>query len=56
VHYDRTKHVDLDCHFIKNNLEEKVIRFPFVKTEDQLADVLTKAVTTKNFGRFEKGS
>jgi hypothetical protein len=49
VHYDRTKHVDLDCHFIKNNLEEKVIRFPFVKTEDQLADVLTKAVTTKNF-------
>jgi hypothetical protein len=23
VQYDRTKHVELDCHFIKNNLEER---------------------------------
>uniref|UniRef100_A0A2N9I8R7 Integrase catalytic domain-containing protein n=1 Tax=Fagus sylvatica TaxID=28930 RepID=A0A2N9I8R7_FAGSY len=49
VQHDRTKHVEVDRHFIKHNLEEKIIRFPFVKSEDQLADILTKAVSTRNF-------
>jgi len=49
VQHDRTKHVEVDRHFIKQNLEEKIIRFPFVKSEDQLTDILTKAVSGKNF-------
>ena len=49
IQHDRTKHVKVDRHFIKQNLEEKVIWFPFVKSEDQLADVLTKAVSSRNF-------
>ena len=49
IQHDQTKHVEVDRHFIKQNLEEKVIRFPFVKSEDQLADVLTKAVSNRNF-------
>lgn len=49
VQHDRTKHVEVDRHFIKQNLEEKIIRFPFVKSEDHLADILTKAVSGKNF-------
>ena len=44
VQHDRTKHVEVDRHFIKQKLEDKVIQFPFVKSEDQLADILTKAV------------
>jgi len=36
--------VAVDRHFIKQNLEDMIIIFPFVKSEDQLADVLTKAV------------
>ncbi|XP_075473306.1 uncharacterized protein LOC142504306 [Primulina tabacum] len=49
IQHDRTKHVKVDRHFIKQNLEEKIIRFPFVKSEDQLADVLTKALSSRNF-------
>jgi len=49
VQHDRTKHVEVDRHFIKENLEEKIICFPFVKSEDQLADILTKAVSSKEF-------
>jgi hypothetical protein len=49
VQHDRTKHVKVDRHFIKHNLEEKIIRFPFVKSEDQLADILTKAMSIRNF-------
>lgn len=49
IQHDRTKHVEIDRHFIKQNLEEKIIQFPFVKSEDQLADILTKAVSSRNF-------
>lgn len=49
VQHDRTKHVEVDRHFIKHNLEGKIIRLPHVKLEDQLADILTKAVATKIF-------
>ncbi|CAL2249943.1 unnamed protein product [Prunus armeniaca] len=45
VQHDRTKHVEVDRHFIKEKLEAKIIKVSFVKSEDQLADVLTKAVT-----------
>ena len=49
VQHDRTKHVELDWHFIKQNLEDKIIQFPFAKSKDQLANILTKAVSKKNF-------
>lgn len=44
VQHDRTKHMEVFRHFIKENLDRKIIRFPFVPFEDQLADVLTKTV------------
>uniref|UniRef100_A0A2N9HID0 GAG-pre-integrase domain-containing protein n=1 Tax=Fagus sylvatica TaxID=28930 RepID=A0A2N9HID0_FAGSY len=49
IQHDRTKHVEVDRHFIKHNLETKIVQFPFVKSEDQLADILTKAVSSKEF-------
>lgn len=49
VQHDRTKHVEVDRHFIKEKLEAKIVRFPFVRSEDQLAEVLTKAVSSKDF-------
>ncbi|KAM2392165.1 hypothetical protein ACFX1X_035690 [Malus domestica] len=41
VQHDRTKHVEVDRHFIKEKLERKIVSIPFVKSEEQLADVLT---------------
>ncbi|CAL9017802.1 unnamed protein product, partial [Prunus brigantina] len=49
VQHDRTKHVEVDRHYIKQKLEAKVIQFPFVKFEDQLVDILTKAISSKAF-------
>jgi hypothetical protein len=49
VQHDRTKHIEVDRHFIKQNLEEKIIKFPFVRSEDQLANMLTKAISSKVF-------
>ena len=49
VQLDQTKHVEVDRHFIKEKLEAKIVQFPFVKSEDQLADILTKAVSSRVF-------
>ncbi|KAH9726800.1 hypothetical protein KPL70_008430 [Citrus sinensis] len=49
VQHDRTKHVEVDRHFIKEKLDEKTIQFPFVQSGDQLADILTKVVSGRVF-------
>ncbi|CAL9010079.1 unnamed protein product [Prunus brigantina] len=49
VQHNRIKHVAVDRHFIKQKLEAKVIQFPFVKSEDQLVDILTKAISSRAF-------
>ncbi|GJR63477.1 putative RNA-directed DNA polymerase [Tanacetum coccineum] len=47
VQHDRTKHIEIDQHFIKEKLEAEVITLPFVRSQDQLADILTKAVNER---------
>lgn len=49
VQHDRTKHVEVDRHFIKEKLDEGLVAIPFVRSEEQLADVLTHAVSEKVF-------
>ena len=44
IQHDKTKHVEVDHHFIKEKLEVKVIYIPYVPTEEQLTDVLTKGL------------
>lgn len=49
VQHYRTKHVEIDRHFTKEKLELQEISLPFIKSGDQLADVLTKAVCGRVF-------
>ena len=44
VQHDRTKHVEVNRHFIKENLETRLICMPYVPTEEQLAYVLIKGL------------
>ena len=41
--------MEIDRHFIEEKLEGGLIELPFVQPEDQLADILTKAVNGKTF-------
>lgn len=49
VQHDRKKHVEVDRHFIKEKLDAKIVQFPYLKSEEQLGDILTKAVSSKVF-------
>jgi len=49
VQHDRTKHIEVDRHFIKEKLDNGLICTPFVSTKDQVADVLTKGLPNNMF-------
>ena len=49
VHHDRTKHVEIDKHFISEKVEKQIITLHHVPTQHQTADILTKALHRPNF-------
>nr|GEY70823.1 Gag-Pol polyprotein [Tanacetum cinerariifolium] len=44
VQHSRFKHIDVRYHFIKEQMENRVVELYFVRTEYQLADIFTKAL------------
>ena len=40
--HERTKHIELDCHFVREKLLAGLISLQHVSTKSQLADILTK--------------
>ncbi|KAM3244440.1 hypothetical protein ACQJBY_056022 [Aegilops geniculata] len=49
VFHDRTKHIDVKFHFIRDCVEEKIVEVDHVGTHNQLADILTKALGRVRF-------
>lgn len=47
IHHDRTKHVEIDRHFIKKMIESGIICLTYVLTTQQVADILTKSLSRK---------
>ena len=52
VQHDHTKHVEVDRFFIKEKLDEKIVELPKIRSEDQLADILTKSVSSRVYSKF----
>src|SRR3954463_4906897 len=49
VQHDRTKHIEIDRHFIREKLDSEIICLPFEGSSNQLADVLTKGFSLGPF-------
>ncbi|GKB03288.1 hypothetical protein Tco_0831377 [Tanacetum coccineum] len=49
VQHSRSKHIDIQHHFIREQVEKGVVELYFVRTEYQLADIFTKALPKERF-------
>ena len=43
ISHDKVKHIDIRYHFIREQVEDGIVKLEYVPTEDMLADFLTKA-------------
>lgn len=50
--HDKTKHVKMDNHFIKEKLDGGLICMPYIPTVEQIANVFTKRVPKKLFDKL----
>jgi hypothetical protein len=42
VFHDKTKHLEIDWHFILEKVKEKIVQVDFINTTKQLVDMLMK--------------
>jgi hypothetical protein len=53
VFHARTKHIEIDFHFVQERVEAGEVDVGFISTHDQLADVFTKPATRQMLDRFQ---
>ncbi len=49
VFHARTKHVEVNYHFIREKVTNKDIQLWYISTDDQITDILTKALSSPRF-------
>ncbi|KAL5540215.1 hypothetical protein UlMin_044161 [Ulmus minor] len=49
VYHSKTKHIEVDVHFIRDKVIEKKLDIRYVPSLDQIADCLTKALSLSHF-------
>ncbi len=49
IHHDRTKHIDIRYHFIRQDIKEGIYQLQWIPTKYQLADIFTKGLNHVQF-------
>ena len=52
MQHSRTKHIEIRHYFLRDHAQKGDITLEFVRTEDQLANILTKPLNKEQFVNF----
>ena len=44
IFHERTKHIEVDCHFMREKIVSRCMTTSFVNSNDQLEDIFTKSL------------
>jgi histone deacetylase 1/2 len=53
IFHARTKHIEIDFHFVRERVASKQLEIRFIPSKDQVADGFTKALPTRQFEEFK---
>ena len=51
-YHARTKHIDVQWHFVREKIQENLVSLEYLNTEDMVADGLTKPLGKEKFQKF----
>ena len=54
VHHERSKHIDVRFHFIREHVKNGDVEMTHVASRDQVADIFTKPLPSEIFEKFKK--
>ena len=54
VFHARTEHIEIDYHFVRERVAQKLLDIQFIPTGDQLADGFTKPLQVKQLQAFKR--
>jgi hypothetical protein len=54
VFHARTKHIEIDFHFIRESIAKNRLAIHFISSKDQVADGFTKALPVKKLDEFKR--
>jgi hypothetical protein len=54
VFHARTKHIEIDFHFVRERVAQKLLDIRFISTNDQVADGFTKPITALKLKDFKR--